>query len=243
MLNATDLDGNDFGTDVIWTIPHNSVQLTNGTRAGEYLLRGVRAGSYSLQYHSGLADSEITVVVQPGEVVNLEINIAKQNVKTGEVIDIEVVAFDFGGNRIEINPDNVTLYSSAGNFGHSSGDFWEMITENSGSQQRIEANYGTAQGEAFIDVSPDPLRAFGDSTLATSLWAAIAGVFLMFTLLLFLLKRRGRQEREALEHHFGSKESEEKRLARLDPMTGYKPSKKAINLRETLLRIHLSICR
>ena len=226
-LNATDLDGNDFGTDVIWTIPHNSVQLTNGTRAGEYLLRGVRAGSYSLQYHSGLADSEITVVVQPGEVVNLEINIAKQNVKTGEVIDIEVVAFDFGGNRIEINPDNVTLYSSAGNFGHSSGDFWEMITENSGSQQRIEANYGTAQGEAFIDVSPDPLRAFGDSTLATSLWAAIAGVFLMFTLLLFLLKRRGRQEREALEHHFGSKESEEKRLARLDPMTGYKPSKKA----------------
>ena len=226
-VNATDLDGNDFGTDVIWTIPHNSVQLTNGSRAGEYLLRGVRAGSYSLQFHSGLADSEITVVVQPGEVVNLEINIARQNVKTGEIIDVEVVAFDFGGNKIEISPDDVTLYSSAGNFGHSTGNFWQMVAENSGSQQRIEANYGTAQGEAFIDISADPLRAFGDSSIATSLWTAIAGVVLMFTLLLFLLKRRSKQERSALEHHFGSKESEEKRLARLDPMAGYKPSKKA----------------
>jgi len=226
-VNATDLDGNDFGTDVIWTIPPNSIQLTNGSRAGEYLLRGIRAGSHTLLFHSGLADSEITVVVQSGEVVNLEINIARQNVKTGEIVDVEVVAFDFGGNKIEINPDDVTLHSSAGDFGHSTGNFWQMVTENSGSQQRIEANYGTAQGEAFIDVSADPLRAFGDSSLATSLWAAIAGVVLMFTLLLLLLKRRGRQEREALEHHFGAKKSEEEKVSKLDPMAGYKPSKKA----------------
>ena len=49
----------------------------------------------------------------------------------------------------------------------------------------------------------------------------------MFTLLLLLLKRRGRQEREALEHHFGAKKSEEEKVSKLDPMAGYKPSKKA----------------
>ena len=225
-VNATDLDGNDFGTDVIWTVPHNSVQLTNGSRAGEYLIRGVRAGNYNLQFRSGLADSEISVVVQPGEVINLEINVVNQDVKTGEIIDLEIVALDFGGNKIEINPDDVSISSSAGKFGHSSGSYWQMVIENSGSQQRIEANYGSARGEAFIDVSADPLRAFGDSSLATSMWTAITAVVLMFILLLFLLKRRGRNERAALEHHFGSKGTEEN-IPSLDPMAGYKPSKKA----------------
>ncbi|MBO58204.1 MAG: hypothetical protein CMA77_04325 [Euryarchaeota archaeon] len=225
-VNATDLDGNDFGTDVIWTIPHNSVQLTNGSRAGEYLIRGIRAGNYVLQFQSGLADSEITVIVQPGEIINLEINIVNQDVKTGEIIDLEIIALDFGGNKIEINPDEVSITSSAGSFGHSSGNYWQMVIENSGSQQRIQANYDSAQGEAFIDVSADPLRAFGDSSFATSLWTAITAVILMFVLLLFLLKRRGNTERAALEHHFGSKETQEEQT-NFDPMAGYKPSKKA----------------
>ena len=225
-VNATDLDGNDFGTDVIWTIPHNSVQLTNGSRDGEYLIRGIRAGNYVLQFQSGLADSEITVIVQPGEIVNLEINIVTQDVKTGEIIDLEIVALDFGGNNIEINPDHLTISSSAGSFGHSSGNYWQMVIEKSGSQQRIQANYESAQGEAFIDVSADPLRAFGDSNFATSLWTAITAVILMFVLLIFLLKKRGKAERAALEHHFGSKETKQEKSS-LDPMTGYKPSKKA----------------
>jgi len=222
-INATDLDGNDFGSDVTWSIPHNSVDLANGTRAGEYLLRGIRAGTHNLQFQSGLADGSVSITVLHGDVVNIVISIAKENVKTGDIVDVEVTAYDYGGNKISLNPDNVQLTSSAGKFGHSTGDFWQMVIQNSGSQQRIDVVYGTAQGEAFIDVSADPLRAFGDSNLATSLWAGIGATVVMFVLLIARLRRRSREEEEALDHHFGVNEP----IKAIDPMAGYKPSKKA----------------
>jgi hypothetical protein len=186
-------------------------------------VRGVEIGTHNLQFHSGLADGSVFVTVLHGDVVNIVINIVKENVKTGEIIDVEVTAYDYGGNKISLNPDNVHLTSSAGNFGHSTGDFWQMVIQNSGSQQRISVVYGTAQGEAFIDVTADPLRAFGDSNLATSLWAGIAVTVVMFFLLIARLRRRSREEEAALDHHFGVDEPRET----LDPMAGYKPSKKA----------------
>lgn len=222
-INATDLDGNDFGSDVTWSIPHDSVELANGTRVGEYLVRGMGVGTHNLQFQSGLADGSISVTVLHGDIVNIVINIVKENVKTGDIIDVEVTAYDYGGNKIPLNPDNVQLTSSAGNFGHSTGNFWQMAIQNAGSQQRISVVYGTAQGEAFIDVNADPLRAFGDSNLATSLWAGIAVTVVMFVLLIARLSRRSREEEEALDHHFGVDEPRKT----FDPMAGYKPSKKA----------------
>ena len=222
-INATDLDGNDFGSDVIWSIPHNSVDLANGTRAGEYLLRGIEAGTHNLQFHSGLADGSFTVTVHHGEVVNIVISIAKESAKTGDIIDVEVTAYDYGGNKISLNPDNVQLTSSAGKFGYSTGNFWQMVIQNSGSQQRISVVYETAQGEAFIDVTADPLRAFGDSNLATGLWVGIAVTVVMFGLLIARLRIRSREEEDALDHHFGVDEPQKT----FDPMAGYKPSKKA----------------
>lgn len=225
-INATDLDGNDFGTDVSWTLPHNSVDLTNGTRAGEYLVRGIKAGSYNLEFYSGLADGEVTIIVQNGEVTSLEVKINKQNVKTGEIIDVEIIAYDYGKNKIQINPDDVMISSTVGDFGYSTGDFWQLSVDNSGNQQRIDVNYDSAHGEAYVDVSADPLRAFGDSNLATTLWVGIAAVLMLFTLLIAMLRRRSRVEQDALDHHFGEHENEPSK-ANVDLMAGYKPSKKA----------------
>ena len=224
-INATDLDGNDFGTDVEWILPHNSVELTNGSRAGEYIVTGLLEGTHVLQFHSGLADSEISVVVQSGEIISLEIIVSRIDVQTGETVDIEIFGTDYGGNQIQINPDDVTIESSAGNFGYSSENYWQMLVTTSGQQQLIEVKYGSIQGEVFIDVSADPLKAFGDSNFATSLWAGISLVALLFILLLMLMKKRSKSEIEALEHHFGTNKSEKE--TKIDPMAGYKPSKKA----------------
>ncbi len=223
-VRASDLDGNVFGTDVVWDIPYGAVDLTNGTRAGEYLVRGVVAGTHRLSYSSGLADGSMSVVVQVGDVVAVEVVPERIEVKTGEVIEIELRGYDYGGNRVEVNPDDVTITSSAGIIGHSSGGYWNIYLKNSGDQQKVTATYNSAGGEAFLDVSPDPFRAFGDSNLATSLWAGIAVVTTLFLLLIIILRRRSVEER--LRHEALREREKESDAWKMDLMAGYRPSKR-----------------
>nr|AIF06480.1 Ig domain-containing protein [uncultured marine group II/III euryarchaeote KM3_192_D09] len=225
-INATDLDGNDFGSDVLWYVPVDSVDMANGTREGAYLLRGLREGTHILRFTSGLAEGEIVVTVELGEPVRVELHIPDHAIRTGYQIDIEVRIYDFGGNRLSSNPDNVLLTSGAGTFVHDVGDHWQLYLENSGEQQRVQIDYGPVGGEIFIDVEADPLYAFGDSSLATALWTGVAGVVLLFGLLLMLLRSRSRREEEAMLEYFEDDESRQVDDAAAE-LAAYKPSKKA----------------
>ena len=224
-VNATDLDGNYFGTDVIWYTPTDSVDIANGSRDGSYLLRGLKEGTHILRFTSGLAEGEVVVSVATGEPVRVELEIPDLTIRTGYQIDIEVRLYDFGGNRIPSDPDNVVLTSIAGTFVHDVGDHWQFHLEKSGEQQRVEVDYGTVGGEIFIDVESDPLYAFGDSSLATALWAGMAGVILLFGLLLMLLRSRSKREEEAMAEYL--EEVPESQSNAAADLAAYKPSKKA----------------
>lgn len=199
VINATDLDGNDFGTDVLWMLPRDSIELENGSRSGHYLARGLVAGEHTLAFTTGFANGELRIVVKPGVPNDIEIELSRDNAQTGDVIDVEVRVLDYGGNLLVVDPEQVEVTTSTGKIAHDTGTHWRLLLDNPGVQQRIRANYSGVEREVFLDVDADPLYAFGASGLATTLWGAVAGAIFLFLLLIGLMRSRARKEAVSLD--------------------------------------------
>jgi hypothetical protein len=199
VINATDLDGNDFGTDVQWMLPRDSIELENGSRSGHYLARGLVAGEHTLAFTTGFANGELRIIVKPGSPHDIEIELSRDNAQTGDVLDVEVRVLDYGGNLLEVDPEQVEVTTSTGKIAHDTGTHWRLLLDNPGVQQRIRANYSGVEREVFLDVDADPLYAFGASGLATTLWGAVAGAILLFLLLIGLMRSRARKETASLD--------------------------------------------
>ena len=199
VINATDLDGNDFGTDVQWMLPRDSIELENGSRSGHYLARGLLAGEHTLAFTTGFANGELRIVVRPGAPRDIEIELSRDSAKTGDVLDVEVRVLDYGGNLLAVDPEQVEVTTSTGKIAHDTGTHWRLLLDNPGVQQRVHANYSGMHTNATIDVDADPLYAFGASGLATTLGGAVIGALLLFLLLVGLMRSRARRETASLE--------------------------------------------
>ena len=200
VINATDLDGNDFGIDVLWMLPHDSIELENGSRSGHYLVRGLVAGEHTLAFTTGLANGELRIEVKPGAPHKIEIELSSDNAQTGDTLDIEVRVLDYGGNMLDVDAEQVEVSSSAGKITHDTGTHWQLILDNPGVQQRVQANYsGIEDDGVFLDVDADPLYAFGVSGMATMIWGGVAGVVFLFLLLIGLVRSRARREITSME--------------------------------------------
>ena len=199
VINATDLDGNDFGTDVQWMLPRDSIELENGSRSGHYLARGLVAGEHTLAFTTGFANGELRIIVKPGDPHHIEIELSRDSAQTGDVLDVEVRVLDYGGNLLAVDPEQVEVTTSTGKIAHDTGTHWRLLLDNPGVRQRISANYSGVEKEVFLDVDADPLFAFGASGLATTLWGAVVGAILLFLLLVGLMRSRARRETASLE--------------------------------------------
>ncbi len=163
------------------------------TGDGLWLVEGGQSGEWNLRINAGIATKDITVVVEPGEVVRLISELPQQNPEEGSKLILRVYGVDEAGNRVEIPNEELTIECTIGDSTHLTGDTYEVDVGESGKSQSCNVYWEGLVAQKFFDVDAVLFGGgLGDTNSALTLVMII--VFLFLAIMVVLIRRMGGRE-------------------------------------------------
>jgi len=165
------------------------------TGDGHWLVEGGQSGEWNLRIIAGLATSDITVTVHPGEVVRLVSEIPKQNPEEGSTLILRVYGVDEAGNRVEIPDSELTIECTVGDAKHLTGDTYEVEVGDAGKSQSCNVYWNGLVAQRFFDVDAVLFGGgLGNTNSALTLVSII--VFLFLAIMVVLIRRMSGRSNE-----------------------------------------------